>query len=149
MSIVLPSCHSHPPVSKTTPFSRFQPLQVTDVFLTQRAEPFSDGEPVYFLPPKYIVLQDLSLYSFFLQPFLNSSLGTFSNSREIPPQTPSTCKIKSEAKHQIRKEIPSLLHLPSGTSAHLPEEYPKRLCQMPCAQLNEQRLLRKMNPLNV
>lgn len=121
-------------------------MQVTGVFLAKSAEPSSDWEPVYILPLKYIMLQDLSLYSFFLRPFLNSSLGTFSNSREIPPQTPSTWKIKSEAKDQIRKEISSLLHLPSGTSAHLPAEYPKCLCQMPCAQLNERRLLRKMKP---
>lgn len=98
LSIILPSWHSQPtPRQQNTAL-----LQVpTDAFLTKRAKPPSDWQLGYILPLKHIVLQDLTLASFFLWPFLNSSLGTFSNSREIPPQA------LIYLKNQIRSKRPN------------------------------------------
>lgn len=94
LSIILPSRHSQPSHQLNITL-----LQVpTHAFLTKRAKPSSDWQLGYILPLKHIALQDLSLDSFFLQPFLNSSLGTFSNSREIPPQA------LIDLKNQIRSK---------------------------------------------
>lgn len=95
LSIILPSRHSQP-----SPYQlSITLLQVpTHAFLTKRAKPSSDWQLGYILPLKHIVLQDLSLDSFFLRAFLNSSLGTFSNSREIPPRA------LIDLKNQIRSK---------------------------------------------